>query len=476
MSFFETIRDFPDYEISASNSDIRRRGSDDVKKHVEQFIGRKKIELMKEGKRHNRLVAELMYQTFIGDVPVGKNIYLKNGRDTEHFGIDDIEALTKAEKVANDKEYRKGLLDHGWREHPLYKNHMVNEAGDVYGLHRGKVQTGHVREDGYVDLGIDGQTKSYHRFVWEAWNGTCIPDGHDIDHINNNTQDNRLCNLQLLSRPEHNAKTFADTEKRRQVRADRASKAVIRRKVLEDGSFGSIEDFSSQLIAGEITGLDRRDIAKNIGSIWQGYLWQYRPVEEIENEVWKAHEDIEVSNKGRVKRDGIVSRGRLTRESGEYMLYKNRKRLFVKTLICRAFNGPPLTNSSPEVRHIDGDIRNNAADNLVWSTHQEGVEHSKNVNAIIVYYTDNKAIYYHNHKDYIFKTATAASKHFNIDSKNIGTICKEGTKCRLHRDGRLLDFLYLKDCVLRIGEHSCLYLESTTRPSKADRRYGKNKF
>ena len=51
--------------------------------------------------------------------------------------------------------------------------------------------------------------KSYqtHRFIWECFNGL-IPDGKEIDHINNIKSDNRLSNLQLLT-PKENGKKAA---------------------------------------------------------------------------------------------------------------------------------------------------------------------------------------------------------------------------------------------------------------------------
>ena len=42
-----------------------------------------------------------------------------------------------------------------------------------------------------------------HRFVWECYNGI-IPDGLVVDHINDDSIDNRLCNLQLLT-PQENS-------------------------------------------------------------------------------------------------------------------------------------------------------------------------------------------------------------------------------------------------------------------------------
>ena len=41
-----------------------------------------------------------------------------------------------------------------------------------------------------------------HRFVWECFNGL-IPEDKVIDHINNNKENNRLCNLQLITQKEN---------------------------------------------------------------------------------------------------------------------------------------------------------------------------------------------------------------------------------------------------------------------------------
>ena len=48
------------------------------------------------------------------------------------------------------------------------------------------------------------KTKGYsvHRFVYECFNGI-IPDGKVIDHVNNIKDDNRLCNLQLMTHQEN---------------------------------------------------------------------------------------------------------------------------------------------------------------------------------------------------------------------------------------------------------------------------------
>lgn len=59
-------------------------------------------------------------------------------------------------------------------------------------------------------------TKRVNRVVWEAFNGP-IPDGMQVNHINEDKTDNRLENLNLMSSKENNnwgTRTQRSTEKR----------------------------------------------------------------------------------------------------------------------------------------------------------------------------------------------------------------------------------------------------------------------
>ena len=51
---------------------------------------------------------------------------------------------------------------------------------------------------GYLRLRIDDKIQYAHRIIWEMHNGS-IPEGFEIDHINRDTEDNRLANLRLVS-------------------------------------------------------------------------------------------------------------------------------------------------------------------------------------------------------------------------------------------------------------------------------------
>lgn len=88
----------------------------------------------------------------------------------------------------------------------------VTAEGDIKSLqwNRSKrVKTLHLKprkEDGYIKIQWrDGKKvlgKYLHIAVWEAFNGE-VPDGYDVHHINHNPSDNRLENLELITRNEH---------------------------------------------------------------------------------------------------------------------------------------------------------------------------------------------------------------------------------------------------------------------------------
>ena len=66
----------------------------------------------------------------------------------------------------------------------------------------------HKNDNGYIKCVVRKHAqncqKTYyvHRFIWECFNGI-IPDGKVIDHVNNIKDDNRLCNLQLITQKEN---------------------------------------------------------------------------------------------------------------------------------------------------------------------------------------------------------------------------------------------------------------------------------
>lgn len=61
---------------------------------------------------------------------------------------------------------------------------------------------GNITPFGYIRVKVAGKLYMQHRYVWEKTYGK-IPDGLDVHHKNGVKTDNRLENLELLSREDH---------------------------------------------------------------------------------------------------------------------------------------------------------------------------------------------------------------------------------------------------------------------------------
>ena len=95
-----------------------------------------------------------------------------------------------------------------YKVHPVYNLYASDGNGNIIHLVKQVSSTGQKHKNGYLSCMVRkyaqrGQ-KGYlvHRFIWECFNGE-IPDGKIIDHVNNIKDDNRLCNLQLMTHKEN---------------------------------------------------------------------------------------------------------------------------------------------------------------------------------------------------------------------------------------------------------------------------------
>ena len=95
-----------------------------------------------------------------------------------------------------------------YKVHPVYNLYVSDENGNIIHVVKQVPYTGNKQKNGYLchmvrKHGQNGQKGYYvHRFVYECFNGI-IPDGKVIDHVNNIKDDNRLCNIQLITQQEN---------------------------------------------------------------------------------------------------------------------------------------------------------------------------------------------------------------------------------------------------------------------------------
>lgn len=94
-----------------------------------------------------------------------------------------------------------------FKAHPTYPHLFVSDHGRVwsdkshrfvgYRAHPGVYVTGQVREADYMRVTVQGHTPYIQVLVLETFVGP-RPEGHDADHINEDSLDNRLTNLRWL--------------------------------------------------------------------------------------------------------------------------------------------------------------------------------------------------------------------------------------------------------------------------------------
>ena len=96
--------------------------------------------------------------------------------------------------------------------HPIYNLNAASQDGYVINIIKRIPLQGNKQHNGYLNCvvrkhGQSGQkTYKVHRFVFECFNGL-IPEGKVIDHANNIRDDNRLCNLQVLTSSQNSKKS-----------------------------------------------------------------------------------------------------------------------------------------------------------------------------------------------------------------------------------------------------------------------------
>ena len=95
-----------------------------------------------------------------------------------------------------------------YKTHPIYTLYAASKDGRIIHIVKQVPNKGNKNNIGYLifkvrKFGESGFKNYYvHRFIWETYN-SIIPDGKEIHHIDNNKENNRLSNLQLITHSEN---------------------------------------------------------------------------------------------------------------------------------------------------------------------------------------------------------------------------------------------------------------------------------
>ena len=101
--------------------------------------------------------------------------------------------------------------------HPHFNLYAGNKYGEVINISRFVPMKGYDHHSGYRQVMVRGSGDRkpscvrVHRFIYECYYGA-IPEGMVIDHINDDKQDNRLCNLQLVTQQQNCKKSAANRD------------------------------------------------------------------------------------------------------------------------------------------------------------------------------------------------------------------------------------------------------------------------
>ena len=122
--------------------------------------------------------------------------------------------------------------------HPIYSQYSASKKGQILSKNRKKILKERKFPNGYkyFTLYAGNISKSYlvSRFVYECFKGN-IPDGKEVDHIDNNKQNNSIKNLQLLTHKENTRKSCC-----RKVKS-------LNIETREEKKFGSIKEASEEI-------------------------------------------------------------------------------------------------------------------------------------------------------------------------------------------------------------------------------------
>lgn len=126
----------------------------------------------------------------------------------------------KLRKVINGVEYVEVAESNG--------RVFVSNIGMV--LRNGRFTRGNDNGHGYRTVSVAGRKAYVHRIVFETLVGE-IPDGYEIDHIDNSRDNNRLDNLRLVTHHDNLTGNPLSVERRREASRRTIQKAIDSQKV-----------------------------------------------------------------------------------------------------------------------------------------------------------------------------------------------------------------------------------------------------
>jgi hypothetical protein len=298
-----------------------------------------------------------------------------------------------------------------------FNRYKISNTGRIINTENNYEFTLSNRNIGYIRVSLRGNNKNYnfllHRLLAEYF----LDDfSYDlvINHIDGNTFNNVLSNLECLSQKENNNK---------RINKNYGNKG---RKIIQKDKNGNVIKIYDKIIDAPY---DKGSILKCINGTYKysyGCIWEYYE-EEIEGEIWKNlyinNQNIKVSNMGRIRtKSGNITFGSKTR-TGYKKITIDGKGYQIHRLVMMTFTNNK--DYSLFVNHKDFNRENNKLENLEWVSNSENIKHyyenntvNRNIRKTKIKRIDSDGY------EKIYNSIKEASSDNNCSKGNICMVCK----------------------------------------------------
>lgn len=116
--------------------------------------------------------------------------------------------------------------------------YSVSKDGDVFSTHSGRCLKHYIDHDGYHRVDIHGAHMKVHKIVYMVWGGN-IPDGMQINHIDDNKDNNNIQNLYLGTQSENISDCISNNHRCGNV----LSITVLNKETGETEWYETVKDF-----------------------------------------------------------------------------------------------------------------------------------------------------------------------------------------------------------------------------------------